>query len=595
MITEVPEFVTGVEIFKDRKYKYPNFQRAYSWETEQIDTFLDDLLTKSLKNDYYLGTIYYIKGSNEVIHIIDGQQRITTLFLLINAIRMVNEKKYLTLNIKMIDENNEAIFDSASATPFSRILFSGTIVEIERQFRRENSINLTKMQMLINQKYINKKVEDNVHFYTNNIKKILNNIKFLFLNCEDLATSSTIFENINSKGLKLNNTDIIKNAYFSRIDTLESTDDFESRKYNLWLSIENHIFNKDNLHSLDLDSSYVKQKTTKFKSNLESIFVIYYQLKYNSKYVKTNYNLANTYIYNMEKIKIDTSDALLLELSEINDLAKASKYIFNSNETVPGVEVNNIQRVFNFFDLLGIKVHYPLSIAVYYNILIKNKFKQELQQLEKIFEKLALFHFIYNSVSSSLPSKPEKAYMRIASNLYLNQLSYNELEKEIVDNFFSNNYNFNEIEIYNKFDHMLFTLDRKKEIKKSIDNVTMKEYKMFDSSNEIKYIYELLEKKLRDDHSHSIAIESVEHINNFNEMNIDYKSFKVGNLLPLEKELNKLCENQKVQEKILYYKQSRYMLVKEFVNIYEKNNSNWYEEWLKYLSHLFIVAITDKK
>lgn len=77
------------------KYKFliPEYQRPYSWDEEQITTLFNDLVefTKhngkdKPKGTYFLGSIVAYYNEDKEQEIIDGQQRITTLFLLLRAI-----------------------------------------------------------------------------------------------------------------------------------------------------------------------------------------------------------------------------------------------------------------------------------------------------------------------------------------------------------------------------------------------------------------------------------------------------------------------------------------------------------------------------
>ena len=74
--------------FKTHSFKIPDFQRDYDWESEN-STFLDDLViafeTKGGTEEYYIGTVISHKDDRGFHQIIDGQQRITSLFILIAA------------------------------------------------------------------------------------------------------------------------------------------------------------------------------------------------------------------------------------------------------------------------------------------------------------------------------------------------------------------------------------------------------------------------------------------------------------------------------------------------------------------------------
>ncbi|MFN9458226.1 MAG: DUF262 domain-containing protein, partial [Acidobacteriota bacterium] len=79
-------------------FSIPAYQRPYSWGTEQAKTLLSDLLAASetfrvgmqanLVTPYFLGSVVVIKQENQPeAQVIDGQQRLTTLALLISALR----------------------------------------------------------------------------------------------------------------------------------------------------------------------------------------------------------------------------------------------------------------------------------------------------------------------------------------------------------------------------------------------------------------------------------------------------------------------------------------------------------------------------
>nr|WP_252894729.1 DUF262 domain-containing protein [Liquorilactobacillus satsumensis] len=78
-----------LETGKNKKFVIPEYQRPYAWSDEQIQTLFDDLIEYTENNNestYFLGTIVAYENDNGEQEIIDGQQRITSLFLLLRAI-----------------------------------------------------------------------------------------------------------------------------------------------------------------------------------------------------------------------------------------------------------------------------------------------------------------------------------------------------------------------------------------------------------------------------------------------------------------------------------------------------------------------------
>ena len=78
-----------LETGKNQKFIIPEYQRPYAWTDEQIQILFDDLVEYTENNSeatYFLGTIVSYENDNNEQEIIDGQQRITSLFLLLRAI-----------------------------------------------------------------------------------------------------------------------------------------------------------------------------------------------------------------------------------------------------------------------------------------------------------------------------------------------------------------------------------------------------------------------------------------------------------------------------------------------------------------------------
>ena len=73
---------------QNRKFIIPDFQRPYKWDIEKCETLWNDIESFNHTRDaenYFLGTIVSYINSENNIEIIDGQQRITTLFLMLRA------------------------------------------------------------------------------------------------------------------------------------------------------------------------------------------------------------------------------------------------------------------------------------------------------------------------------------------------------------------------------------------------------------------------------------------------------------------------------------------------------------------------------
>lgn len=80
-----PELLTVRELFSDN-YLVPVYQRNYAWRAEQIEQLISDIQDSVVEgqDDYFLGNLVVIRrGKEDVFEVIDGQQRLTTLYLLL--------------------------------------------------------------------------------------------------------------------------------------------------------------------------------------------------------------------------------------------------------------------------------------------------------------------------------------------------------------------------------------------------------------------------------------------------------------------------------------------------------------------------------
>lgn len=95
-ITELPIYNkdTGLTIFSDKSIKYviPLYQRAFAWGDKEIIQLIEDISDFDNSNGalYYLGSIIVAKEGNRY-EVIDGQQRLTALFLLLNYLHLPME------------------------------------------------------------------------------------------------------------------------------------------------------------------------------------------------------------------------------------------------------------------------------------------------------------------------------------------------------------------------------------------------------------------------------------------------------------------------------------------------------------------------
>ena len=92
-ISESEQTLEQIFSLANYQFEIPSYQRPYSWEKDQVLELIDDLLDAfpylDNKNcDYFLGSIILIqKSQRPQVEVVDGQQRLTTLTLLLSVFR----------------------------------------------------------------------------------------------------------------------------------------------------------------------------------------------------------------------------------------------------------------------------------------------------------------------------------------------------------------------------------------------------------------------------------------------------------------------------------------------------------------------------
>ncbi len=205
------------DIFNER-YIVPDYQRPYSWEIDHCKQLWDDFLNflnkdPSSEDKYFLGNIVIYKEHESYV-VIDGQQRLTTLVLLIKALfdhagtyevlakciktsdpltsRLKDELKIESKVIASDKENlNDLVLKGPESTPECKIKENFLFFKNEIAEWRKNSGN------------------DSAKF-ENLILKLLDSVVILPIHCDSEDDALIIFETINNRGLPLTDSDIFK-------------------------------------------------------------------------------------------------------------------------------------------------------------------------------------------------------------------------------------------------------------------------------------------------------------------------------------------------------------------------------------------------
>lgn len=92
-----------LESQETKTYMIPVYQRNYAWEEDEITALVKDVLDSSVKNSnapYYIGTLVTYKRGDSVYEVIDGQQRLTTIYIILKALGIKDIRNKLTYSAR---------------------------------------------------------------------------------------------------------------------------------------------------------------------------------------------------------------------------------------------------------------------------------------------------------------------------------------------------------------------------------------------------------------------------------------------------------------------------------------------------------------
>ncbi len=216
-----------ISAFKDH-YIVPDYQREYVWDDGQVEQLLTDLLeayNMDKEKTYFLGTIVtYNSGS--YFELIDGQQRLTTFFILLCAIKKrYAESGEQTSIIENLIYSPTMNSDGDVVNSYHLQLqyedAADCLEMIEKNEERPN--NLTQSGDRLFDAF--KNIQDFLFESFKDISElkkfvyfVLNKTSFIRIETHDITDALKIFETINQRGKGLDPMDLLKNMVFRQVD-----------------------------------------------------------------------------------------------------------------------------------------------------------------------------------------------------------------------------------------------------------------------------------------------------------------------------------------------------------------------------------------
>lgn len=355
--TNVLNFIGGF----DKVFIIPPFQRNYEWSFEQCDElFIDIINAHKNQKTHYLGNVVYYVGKNngasynEYI-LVDGQQRVTTILLLLCALRdsVLEQSVVESINKRYLinDTSDNRFRIRLKQTAYDSQSFMA-IIDRRPVAADENNVTKNYFHFL----ELIKKSEVSAKDIYETIPKL--EVVDVNLQIEnDLSAVQTIFEKINSTGKRLMPADLIRNFLLLS----KSADEQERLYQDYWVQIENTVKN-ENISRFSRDYLVM------------NIFD----------------DVPETKIYKMFKEHFIDTGALHIDI--LRDMYKYSSYYsWIKFEKCPNQKINKNIKLLNFLKSDDV---YPL-----YMYLIANLYESNITELVKIFGLLSDFMLRYRIVA----------------------------------------------------------------------------------------------------------------------------------------------------------------------------------------------------
>ena len=329
------------DLFQNNKADFliPDYQRPYAWEDKECQTLWDDIFAFAFpeddyekfdgsKDEYFLGPIVTFRNSEGKLEVIDGQQRLTTLMLLLRAFYSMFDNMKDANSVKTRENIAKCIWKTDEfGSPDMNILKIDSQVATDKD--KEEFLSILKSGVVTcDQK---SKYADNYRFFQKEIDKflksypsyfpylptrILNNCILLPIEAESQDTALRIFSTLNDRGKPLSDADIFKAQFYKYYSKLGKKDDFIAQ----WKELEElteKIFNP--IYGTPMDElfsryMYYERALKEIKSSTTEALRKFYE--------KDNYKLLQSTV---------TFENLKMLAAFWNDVSNQNKERFSEN------------------------------------------------------------------------------------------------------------------------------------------------------------------------------------------------------------------------------------------------------------------------
>ncbi|MDT8333843.1 DUF262 domain-containing protein [Roseomonas gilardii] len=216
-------------------YAVPDYQREYVWTSGQVEQLLSDIEEEmpagprdGVPAEYFIGSIVVCPGEKSVLDLIDGQQRMTTLFVILCAIRdrlaalkdTVDTPIKSQLSSQSMDDYGQSIhryrldlqYEDARGVLVSLVKGGAHDAARITTGSAENIVSAYRTAF----DFLAREFGDNPNSVRAFYAYLVNRVKLIRIQTEGVAKALKIFETVNDRGVSLDSMDLLKNLLFVR-------------------------------------------------------------------------------------------------------------------------------------------------------------------------------------------------------------------------------------------------------------------------------------------------------------------------------------------------------------------------------------------
>lgn len=518
-------------------YCIPRNQRKYVWETDNWRNLLEDLdFLQGTGKYHFLGSIVLNTLPNpnnddvEYFEIVDGQQRITTIILILVVIAQIfkerGENALFQGLLPYIQTTN--INNQTSCTLHTNVhsCIMNLVTQVAGMETQYNSIQLLIMNCITNKKQ-DSIIERCLSYYygilssrnTDEVASFRNAlISSNYVNIKTTGEDAyTVFEILNARGMDLENHELLKNFILRYTVPINNVDIARQE----W---------KDEIEN-------------RLGKNIANFLKHYVAHKYGIAGVT-----KNRAVY--DAIKKHTS------VAEVNSLfcdlklkAKYYQQIVCENNIHYG-QITEIDRILKFMLSNRSLLFRPIYLSLLHQTELGNISDEK---LIKVFKCIQYFFVCYNLISKETSNKISEGIQKYAF------LIENEYSNEVLIRFLQ---------------HLKDRMPTKKEFQNTFKLIGYSNHCEFYHDNKNKQRAEMALNILEQIKSGRVDVPSftIEHILPDSQ---NRENAMIGNLMPLEEKLNGLCQDKQLNEKIPIYERSNFSIVRNVSNRYKGDVANF--------------------